>query len=464
MKSSWVRRLRGLGVQVLLWTILPVIILFAIFSLTGIGAHQEAMHTLAAHESDRLAHVLAVAVSLTLDKVAAQRSVDANAVSASDLGLQDLFLSEGGELPVTLIDGSRRAVFSLDPGIRAGSALVWSEVVPGDSGVFFESGSGDVVAFTAVPRSNWTLLLREPWHSVTVPLIYFQQAMPFILLAAIIISLLALSSGILYVVRPLRTLGLEANRIGDGDFGAAARDVGGVKEIEDLREVINQMARRLEASQRALKEYLRAMTQAQEDERARLARELHDETVQTLIALDHKAQMIQRAVESKPTLAAERVTDLRKMTAAAIEETRRLTRALRPAYLEELGLVPALEMLARDLGADLQVSGEPDRLPAEQELALYRIAQEALNNARHHAQAERIVVEFGQDDGQIVLAIRDNGRGFNLPANLGEFTARGHFGLMGMRERAQLVGGKLNVTSTSNQGTQIIVSIPIRAI
>lgn len=464
MTRSWMRRLRGLGVQMLLWTILPVIILFVIFSLSGINAHQEAMHALAAHETDRLAHALAAAVSLARDKVARQRSVDVSAVSPDDLGLRELFMSEGALLPVTLIDDRRQALFSLDPDIPAGLPLLWPQVVSGNSGVFSQDKSGDVVAFTAVPGSKWTLVLREPWHSVTVPLIYFQQAMPFILVGAIVVSLLALSSGILYVVRPLRALGLEAGRIGDGDFGAAARDVGGVKEIEDLREVLNRMARRLEASQQALKDYLRAMTRAQEDERARLARELHDETVQTLIALDHKAQMIQRAVESNPTLAAERVSDLRQMTADAIDETRRLTRALRPAYLEELGLVPALEMLARDASADLQVSGEPDRLPAEQELALYRIAQEALNNARHHAQAERIIVEFGQDDGQIVLAIRDNGRGFNPPANLGEFTARGHFGLMGMRERAQLVGGKLNVKSTSNQGTQIIVSIPIRAI
>ncbi len=281
MTQSWISRLRGLGIQVLLWTILPVIILFVIFSLTGIGVHQDAMHELAAHESSRLAHALADSVSLALGRVAVEHAVSTNEVSPDDLGLDTLLISEGAPLPVTLIDQSRRVLFSLDPETGVGLALNWSQVTPDTSGVFYRDQSGDVVAFTVVPQSPWTLVLREPWHSVTVPLIYFQQAMPFILLAAIVVALLALYSGILYVVRPLRALGIQASRIGEGDFEAAGRDVGGVKEIEDLRLSLNQMAHRLAASQKAREEYLRAMTRAQEDERARLARELHEETIQS---------------------------------------------------------------------------------------------------------------------------------------------------------------------------------------
>ncbi len=173
--------------------------------------------------------------------------------------------------------------------------------------------------------------------------------------------------------------------------------------------------------------------------------------------------MIQRAVENNPALLVDRIADLRQMSANAIAEVRRLIRALRPIYLEEVGLIPALEMLARDANAELIVTGDPARLPTEQEIALYRIAQEALNNARHHAQAERIVVEFSQYDREISLAVRDNGRGFNQPADLGTFTIQGHFGLMGMHERAQLVGGELELKSIPKEGTQVVVTIPSKA-
>lgn len=237
--------------------------------------------------------------------------------------------------------------------------------------------------------------------------------------------------------------------------------VGGVKEIEDLRQTIDQMARQLQRYQAALQDYLRAITETQEEERARLGRELHDETIQTLIALSHKAQMVQRTLEHNSAQTPGRVVELRQMIDSAIEEVRRFSRALRPLYLEELGLETALEMLARETGAAFQIMGSARRLKADKELALFRIAQESLNNARRHANAQNLSLELKYAETEVILRICDDGNGFELPSTFNELTRTGHFGLMGMRERVQIVGGQLKIATSPSHGTVVSVKVTI---
>jgi signal transduction histidine kinase len=221
------------------------------------------------------------------------------------------------------------------------------------------------------------------------------------------------------------------------------------------------MAAQLQNQQRALHAYLGAVTHAQEEERARLGRELHDETVQALIALGHKAQMVQRCYERNGPQTAEHIAALRDMIQQTIGEIRRLSRALRPHYLEDLGLIAGLETLAQELGAEVTVTGTPRPLTPEQELAVYRVAQEATNNARRHAHAASIDIELAFAAHDVILRVRDDGIGFTLPAQMDDLTRDGHFGLMGMRERAQLANGKLRVFSVSTQGTTVEFMLPL---
>jgi signal transduction histidine kinase len=221
------------------------------------------------------------------------------------------------------------------------------------------------------------------------------------------------------------------------------------------------MARRVQGYQTALQDYLREVTQAQEEERARLGRELHDETVQTLIALGHKAQRVQRNFERSDGQTGDNIIELRGMIAQAIEEVRRLSQALHPLYLEELGLIAALETLAREVGAQFTVSGYPHRLSAEKELAFYRIAQEALNNARRHARANTIQVEVKFERDTTTLQVSDDGVGFEPQPQFNVLTGTGHFGLMGMRERSQLIAGQLAIQSTPGMGTRIVLVVPV---
>ncbi len=145
----------------------------------------------------------------------------------------------------------------------------------------------------------------------------------------------------------------------------------------------------------------------------------------------------------------------------ATAEVRRFSRALRPPFLDDLGLGPALEMLAEENGAEFTVSGQSYRLPPELELALYRIAQESLSNARRHADAVEITVAITYEPTKVRLEVIDNGKGFDPPSNLASLGRTGHFGLLSMQERAQLVGAVLNIVSASGAGTHVTVVAPV---
>jgi signal transduction histidine kinase len=245
--------------------------------------------------------------------------------------------------------------------------------------------------------------------------------------------------------------------------------VGGIAEIQALQATLIEMADQVQSYQAGMRGYLAALTQGQEEERKRLARELHDETAQSLIALDQKLQMARRALDRDPQAAAGRLDELRAMTAELIQEVRRFSRNLRPIYLEDLGLIPALEMLTRDangsnhgtLTATFKVTGAPQRLKPEREIALYRIVQEALNNVVAHAQATRADVSAAFTEDEIAVTIADNGAGLVIPDRPGELAEAGHYGLLGMRERAELAGGWLSIESQPGKGTTIEVHLPM---
>ncbi len=155
------------------------------------------------------------------------------------------------------------------------------------------------------------------------------------------------------------------------------------------------------------------------------------------------------------------------LTEQTIENLRRLTRALRPIYLEDLGLVTALEMLTHETGqvldipVDFQHQGTERRLDTAIELALYRIAQEALSNIAHHAQATHASVSITFAPQTVTMQVVDNGQGFDVPKNPSEFAPSGHYGLLGLYERAELIGAILKIQSAAGQGTRLNIILPI---
>jgi len=213
--------------------------------------------------------------------------------------------------------------------------------------------------------------------------------------------------------------------------------------------------------------YIGQVTKAQEDERKRIARELHDDTAQALIDLSRRLDNLATSREQLSEAVIERLEEFQELIDSILRGVRRFSRDLRPSVLDDLGLLPALEWLTANLTiedgikTELRVYGDKRRLPPEAELALFRIVQEALNNARRHAQASRVVtvVEFGE--GRVRIKVEDNGQGFEMPGRTGDLAIAGKLGLIGMHERAHLLDGTLTVRSEPGQGTIVTVDVPV---
>jgi signal transduction histidine kinase len=345
-----------------------------------------------------------------------------------------------------------------------------AEALRGESGSYYRTLQPDnlerVIAYTTVNPIGWGLVVEEPWVEVVSPLMRFGEYAQFGLLAAGLLAAVGLFFGVRSIVGPLERLDNLAARLGWGEFEAIEEPVGGIAEIQALQATLIEMAQQVQSYQTGMRGYLAALTQGQEEERKRLARELHDETVQSLIALDQKLQMAHKTLMRDPLACITRLDELRAMTTELISEVRRFSRNLRPIYLEDLGLIPALEMLTRDankgaLITSFRVHGMPQRLKPEREIALYRIVQEGLNNVAAHASATHADVTVTCDAGQVAVTIADNGQGFVIPERPGELAKVGHYGLLGMRERAELAGGWLSIESQPGQGTTIEIHLPV---
>ncbi len=344
-----------------------------------------------------------------------------------------------------------------------------SEALRGESGTTYVAvdTSEHVVAYAPISSVGWALVIEEPWEAVDNPLLRQTQAAPLILIPVVLFAMLALGFSIRQIIQPLHLLAQKAGDLGWGRFETIEQPVGGIAEIRNLQNQLILMAQKVKTAQQNLRGYLNAMTIGQEDERRRLARELHDGAVQSLVALDQRAQLAQLGLKGDSPEVNAQLAELRRMTASLIEEVRRVIRDLRPNYLEELGLLPAIEMLVQDLPTSnnlkttFSTDGDPRRLPIGQEIAIYRIVQEALNNAARYASAKSVKVFALFSLTNLIVRIQDDGLGFAAPERVSDLAASGHYGLMGMQERAELIGAQLSIQSKSGVGTTIELTLPL---
>ena len=339
-------------------------------------------------------------------------------------------------------------------------------VLQGASGTFYmqDQGVEHVVSYSGVQPLGWALVMEEPWEAVATPILTTTQVAPLVLAPILIITLAGLWFGARQIVQPLRDLEQKSARLAWGDASKIEEPVGGIAEIRHLQAELIHMAHKVQAAQRSLRDYIGVITDAQEDERQRLARELHDDTLQSIIALKQRVQLAQKNASDETSQKS--LQELETIAEQTIENLRRTARALRPAYLEDLGLVTALEMLAREMESaskvkvSFQKQGNEKRLAAPVELALYRMAQEGLNNVARHAGATQAELSINFWDDKIEMQVRDNGIGFEAPNTPADFAPSGHFGLLGMYERADLIGARLTIRSMSGRGTQLTIQLP----
>jgi PAS domain S-box-containing protein len=223
-------------------------------------------------------------------------------------------------------------------------------------------------------------------------------------------------------------------------------------------------ARRNEETLRALSHRL---VRAQEAERGRVALELHDHITQLLCAILVRSQALADKLPARDVPSKKEAMKLRDMLGQTAEEVERISRNLRPSVLDELGLVAVLRdtstKFARRTGVSLKLACVQlaARLPADTELTLYRILQEALKNVETHARARRVTVRLLQQGGFVQLLITDDGIGFNLNHRPASRNGKGRLGLLSMRERAAYVDGALKVASAPGKGTTILAQVPL---
>jgi signal transduction histidine kinase len=218
-----------------------------------------------------------------------------------------------------------------------------------------------------------------------------------------------------------------------------------------------------------LRFYIHRITEAQEEERRRIARDLHDETIQTLVVISRRLEVLATLPEQLPASAAPHLESLSELIGNTLGSTRRFIQDLRPPILDDLGLLATLEGLISNmreqdrLEVELEVTGRVRRLAQEEELVLFRIVQEALNNVWRHSAASRATMHLEFHPERVRVSIEDNGRGFNAPDRIGDLVSSGRLGLVGMYERARTLGGTLMIRSEAGQGTEIVVDVPVQA-
>ncbi len=291
----------------------------------------------------------------------------------------------------------------------------------------------------------------------------------------VVLSVAANYALLRYALRPLTNLHAAAVRVTTGDLSVRVPPTaGGDRTIVQLAMAFNTMLEQVEEDTRAI-EHSRALTErltqqvidAQEEERRRIARELHDETAQSLATLVIYAETAAQHPDTTPVVH-ERLVGLRDLASRTLEGVRVIIADLRPSQLDDLGLAAAVRAQAverlggRGIRVDLQVRGEERRLPSVVETALYRVLQEAFSNIIKHSQASYVEVDLDLSQLNVVQArVEDDGVGFDSHVALPALRDGHGVGLFGMYERTNLLGGTINVDSTPGVGTEIRIVIPL---
>ena len=323
-----------------------------------------------------------------------------------------------------------------------------------------------MVSFAPLPGRQQAVILEEPWAAIMAPAFYYQAALVVLLAIGTALSLGMLSLSLSRIIRPIANLAENARGAVPGSVFHPVSEQG-PSELRILIKAFNQMVIRLAEQQGTLREYAHKALLSQEEERQRLSHELHDGTVQDLVGLAQRVELCRTEMERNPLQARRRLDELHSLVEQTLSDVRRISTALRPPVLDDLGLQVALDAICKDLQQDkpalaveYSVVGQERRLQPDLELAVYRIVQEALANIRKHVgQASQVQVSLTFAEDEIQACVRNNGGVFANP-DVNSFVRSGHLGLAGMYERARLFGGTLNITAEADGNTLVLLKLP----
>jgi signal transduction histidine kinase len=324
------------------------------------------------------------------------------------------------------------------------------------------AGSENLLAATVpIPGGRWQVRLAQPRADALAPVLTLRRILVGSTLLLLPFAVLVAVAAAHSIRQPVLGMIAAAERLARGELTRPVPPAG-EDEIGRLAIALEQLRTALESDERRAL-LLKRVISVQEEERRRIARELHDQTTQQLTALVMQLDTPSRS----PADAADAMARAGRIARAAIDDLHRLIHDLRPSMLDDLGLLPAIRSYAATHLAPLgiQVHYEfpaalPDLSPGAATV-LYRVAQEALTNVARHARAETVLIGCTVTDRRVVLEIEDDGKGFD-PAAVARPQESGEgLGLLGMRERLALVGGRLQIESEPGQGTRIVAELPL---
>ena len=267
------------------------------------------------------------------------------------------------------------------------------------------------------------------------------------------------------VIKKLRHFVEAASFFGQGDFKKTI-SFKSDDEIKRLADSFNLMAKTLMEKMKLERKYLSQIIEAQENERKRISRELHDEIGQALTAIKFNLDMIDKDLPQTSALLRGRLGEAKSLSNQTLTAMRQLSMDLRPTMLDDFGLIPTLRWYIQNFSNRLNIYsrfeaiGFEEKLPPQIETAFYRIIQEALNNIAKHAGADRIEISLERRDSMIGASITDNGKGFDLERVLHPESPERGFGIIGMQERVSLLGGQIDIQSRPGFGTHIHIEVP----
>lgn len=289
------------------------------------------------------------------------------------------------------------------------------------------------------------------------------RIMAAVMIVALVASLMVNLVLVAVALRPLGELEDTAERVWRGDLDARVPpSVIADRDMTRVGRTINLLLDGLVTDRARMRRLASQVIGAQDEERARIARELHDSAAQTLTAL--VLQLSAASRDSGDPRLAERLDEIRTMAGAVLEEVRTLSHTVHPRVLDDLGLAAALEWLARhtrestSLPVSVDAFGDAAAIPAPVASVLYRVAQEALANAVRHADASAVAIMLQVGERTATLEVNDDGRGFDVEE---AEARRPGMGLFSMQERVALVDGQLDVTSAPGEGTRVVASVPL---
>lgn len=471
--GTWHRH--GLQRRAILLAVVGMLVPIGLLAELGRRGFADASRRLVA-EREILARAVAVAVEITVS----DPDYPGRALKEARAGLVLRAFRENQSLAVELLD-------------ETGCVFASSNPLP--------ESADDVSATAPVASTSWRVRVRQPRRAAFAEEADIKRWFAILTPLFLVVAALFAWGGARSVRRPLGALTKFADRLASGDLSQpvplTAEDASHDDEIDRLARAFETMRvalarslaeitqanttleRRVAARTAALEtltaelkdrdarraDLVKKLLSAQEDERRRIARELHDETSQTVAALAVGLDTIRHA--ASPEEASARLEDARALASRTLDGLTRVIFDLRPSVLDDIGLVSAVRWwIARHLtpagiAARLETENLEDRLPAAVEISVFRAVQEALTNVVRHARAKTVLVQISRAGGTLSVDIEDDGRGFT-PADVATPSESGQgLGLLGMRERVEILGGTLALDSAPGSGTHVAFTVPV---